>query len=59
MQVLNKSLKPIKGLYAAGVVTGGWLAHNYGFFGSEMSFTTFSGYTAGKIAAEALVSMVK
>ena len=50
-QVVNKELHPIPGLYAAGVVAGGWLGRNYGFFGSEMSFVTYSGYAAGENAA--------
>jgi fumarate reductase flavoprotein subunit len=52
MQVMNKKILPIKGLYAAGVVAGNWLGLGYGWFGSEMSFTSFSGYYAGKNAAE-------
>lgn len=52
MQVVNKKIIPIKGLYAAGVVAGNWLGLGYGWFGSEMSFTAFSGYHAGKYATE-------
>jgi fumarate reductase flavoprotein subunit len=52
MQVMNKKIRPIKGLYAAGVVAGNWLGLGYGWFGSEMSFTAFSGYSAGKNAAD-------
>jgi fumarate reductase flavoprotein subunit len=52
LEVLNKDLYPIKGLYAAGVVVGNWCGLGYGFMGSEMSFTTYSGYAAGKNAAE-------
>jgi fumarate reductase flavoprotein subunit len=52
MQVMNKKIRPIKGLYAAGVVAGNWLGLGYGWFGSEMSFTAFSGYSAGKNATE-------
>lgn len=52
MQVMNKKIRPIKGLYAAGVVAGNWLGLGYGWFGSEMSFTAFSGYNAGKNATE-------
>jgi succinate dehydrogenase/fumarate reductase flavoprotein subunit len=54
LEVLNKALYPIKNLYAAGVVTGGWLNQGYGFWGTEMSFTIYSGYTAGKAAADNL-----
>ncbi|OGO19647.1 MAG: hypothetical protein A2144_13320 [Chloroflexi bacterium RBG_16_50_9] len=52
LEVLNKNLYPIKGLYAAGVVIGNWLGLGYSFMGSNMSFTTYSGYAAGKNAAE-------
>jgi len=51
-EVLNKKLYPIKGLFAAGVVAGGWCAIGSGFAGAEMSFTTYSGYAAGENAAE-------
>jgi predicted oxidoreductase len=52
MEVLNKELNPIKNLYAAGVVAGGWCGYGYGFWGSEMSFTIYSGYAAGKYATD-------
>ena len=52
LEVLNKDLYPIKGLYAAGVVAGNWCGPGYSFMGSEMSFTTYSGYATGKIAAD-------
>jgi succinate dehydrogenase/fumarate reductase flavoprotein subunit len=52
LEVLNKDLYPIKGLYAAGVAVGNWLGLGYSFQGSEMSFVTYSGYAAGKNAAE-------
>ncbi len=52
LRVLNHEDHPIPGLYAAGVVASGWLAHNYGFYGSEMSFTIYSGRTAGEKAAK-------
>jgi fumarate reductase flavoprotein subunit len=51
LEVMDKNIRPIKGLYAAGVVVGNWLGLGYGWFGSEMSFTAFSGYNAGKNAA--------
>ena len=60
LEVMAKNIRPIKGLYAAGVVVGNWLGLGYGWFGSEMSFTTFSGYTAGKNAtAYALMKSYK
>jgi fumarate reductase flavoprotein subunit len=52
LEVLNKALVPIKGLFAAGVATSGWLGIGYGYYGSEMSFTTYSGYAAGENAAK-------
>jgi fumarate reductase flavoprotein subunit len=52
LEVVNKKDAPIKGLYAAGVVVGNWLGIGYGYFGSEFSFTSYSGYTAGKNAAK-------
>ena len=58
LEVLNKDLYPIKGLYAAGVVVGNWLGIGYGFYGSEMSFTTYSGYAVGKNAADFVLKKV-
>lgn len=55
-RVLNKELYPIENLYAAGILCGGWLGRNYGFFGSEMSFVTYSGYTAGEICAAEILA---
>jgi fumarate reductase flavoprotein subunit len=52
LEVLNKNLYPIKGLFAAGVVVGNWLGVGYSFMGSNMSFTTYSGWAVGKNAAE-------
>jgi succinate dehydrogenase/fumarate reductase flavoprotein subunit len=57
LEVLNKNLYPIKGLFAAGVVIGNWLGVGYSFMGSNMSFTTYSGYAVGKIAAEYVKSI--
>ena len=50
MEVLNKEIKPMGGLYAAGTICSGW------FFGmilgaTPMGFSLFSGYAAGKNAA--------
>jgi fumarate reductase flavoprotein subunit len=44
----------IPGLYAAGVMCSGWCNGAYCFFGSEMSFTIWSGRNAGKEVAEYL-----
>lgn len=54
MRVLNKELYPIKNLYAAGVCTSGWANNGYGFFGTCLSLTSFSGWYAGKAAADNL-----
>lgn len=44
---------PIPGLYCVGVCAGGWLGKDsYAFPGSEMSFTFYSGYTAGAETAK-------
>jgi len=51
LEVVDKEIRPIRGLYAAGVVVGNWTGLGYGWFGSEMSFTAFSGHTAGTNAA--------
>ena len=52
MEVVDQEYDPIPGLYAAGIVTSGWLGQGYGHAGTEMGLTTFSGYCAGKAAAE-------
>jgi succinate dehydrogenase/fumarate reductase flavoprotein subunit len=52
LEVLNKDLYPIKGLFAAGVSVGNWLGVGYSYMGSCLSFATYSGYAAGKNAAE-------
>ncbi len=51
-RVLNKAGRPIKGLYAAGVLTSGWCAHNYAYFGAELSYTLFSGRSASENALQ-------
>ena len=50
-RILNNEGKPIPGLFGAGVVTSGFLSHYYGFPGTEMSYTLFSGQEAGFNAA--------
>ena len=47
LRVMNKDTRPIPGLYAAGVIASGWLGRGYGYFGSECSFTVYSGRQAG------------
>lgn len=53
-RVMSKKNRPIPGLYAAGVMTSGWLHKSYGFPGSELSYTLFSGLNAALEAAEEL-----
>lgn len=55
-KVLTKELYPIPNLYACGILTGGWMGRNYGFFGSEMSYVTYSGYAAGENAARDILN---
>lgn len=55
-RVLDQEENPIPGLFCAGVAAGNWLAHNYAYWGSEMGFTFYSGYSAGKLAAENAIS---
>ena len=52
MRVLDTNLRPIKNLYAAGVCTSGWVNNGYGYFGTCMSLSFFSGWYAGWAAAE-------
>jgi len=52
LKVVDPDLDPIPGLYAAGVGTSGWLHGGYAFFGTELSFSFFSGRNAGMNAAE-------
>jgi fumarate reductase flavoprotein subunit len=52
-EVLDKEQYAIPGLYAAGVMTSGWTQQGgYAYFGSELSYTLFSGRNAGTNAAE-------
>lgn len=53
MQVLNKQDRPIPGLFAAGVDTGGWTADNYcgKLPGTTFGFALNSGRIAGENAA--------
>lgn len=57
LEVVNKKSIPIKGLYAAGIAVGNWLSIGYGPFGSCFSFTTYSGYAAGKNAAKFVLNI--
>lgn len=51
-RVINTKDQPIKGLYAAGVATSGFLGDGYSFPGSELGYTMYSGYAAGANAAK-------
>lgn len=55
-RVIDNSSSPIPNLYAAGVLTSGWLAGVYAFFGSEMSYTIFSGRNAAFEASSEILS---
>lgn len=55
-KVIRKDHKPIPGLYAAGVVTGGWVNNTYSYPGSCLGYSVYSGYEAGKNAGEYAVS---
>jgi fumarate reductase flavoprotein subunit len=52
LEVINKESRTIPGLYGAGVCTSGWLNGGYGFYGSELGFSVYSGRTAGSNAAD-------
>jgi len=51
LEVIDRKHRTIPGLYAAGVCTSGWLNGGYGFYGSELSFSLYSGRAAGANAA--------
>jgi fumarate reductase flavoprotein subunit len=50
-RVVRRDGSVIPGLYGAGVMCSGWFSNLYCFFGSEMSYTIYSGRTAGAEAA--------
>jgi fumarate reductase flavoprotein subunit len=54
MEVLNDQDKPIPGLYAAGVDTGGWESDTYCIIlaGATFGFAVNSGRIAGENAAK-------
>src|SRR6266496_3026492 len=58
MEVISQAGNPISGLYAAGVITGGWQDETYcaQLLGSARGFALNSGRIAGKSAAEFLRS---
>jgi fumarate reductase flavoprotein subunit len=53
-RVVDHSGKPLDGLYAVGVLTSNWLNGVYAFFGSEMSYSVFSGRNAAEEIAAGL-----
>jgi fumarate reductase flavoprotein subunit len=59
MEVLNRADDPIKGLYAAGVDTGGWESDSYNCIlsGSTFGFAINSGRIAGEKAARYALRM--
>lgn len=52
MEVLDKQDRPIKGLYAAGICTGGWSGptYNMAIAGTGCGFSVYSGRIAGRNA---------
>lgn len=54
MEVLDKQYQPIKGLYAAGICTGGWSGptYNMALAGAGCGFSTYAGRIAGQNAAD-------
>ena len=54
MEVIDKQVRPIRGLYAAGDNAGSWLSDNYdlAYPGAALSFALCSGYIAGANAAK-------
>jgi len=51
LRVVDKTEKPIPGLYAAGVCCSNWLNGGYAYYGSCLGFSLFSGQSAGINAA--------
>jgi fumarate reductase flavoprotein subunit len=58
-RVLREDWTPIKGLYAAGTGTGGWINTGYGYPGTCFGYSTYSGYAAGGNAAEYAAGQTK
>lgn len=53
MRVLDaETLRPIRGMYAAGSIVAGWQGKDYYQFGANLSFCFTSGMIAGKTAAQ-------
>lgn len=51
-RVLNDNWQPIPGLYMVGTGAGGWINTGYGYPGTCLGYSLYSGWYAGKEAAE-------
>jgi fumarate reductase flavoprotein subunit len=51
-RILREDWSPINGLYGAGTGTGGWVNTGYGYPGTCLGYSVYSGYAAGANAAE-------
>ena len=51
-RVLREDWTPIKGLYMAGTGAGGWVNTGYGYPGTCFGYSLYSGWYAGKEAAD-------
>ncbi len=58
-KVLREDWTPIKGLYAAGTGTGGWVNTGYGYPGTSFGYSMYSGYAAGSNVAEQVIDRAK
>jgi fumarate reductase flavoprotein subunit len=56
MRVQDNNQKVIPGLYAAGVITAGWVGRDYYQFGSALSYALTSGRIAGMTIARDFIS---
>jgi fumarate reductase flavoprotein subunit len=54
MEVLNKDNKPIPGFYAAGAITSGFTAHDYGHGGYALGYCVNTGRIAAESAARSM-----
>lgn len=51
-RVLREDWTPVNGLYMVGTGAGGWINTGYGYPGTCFSYSLYSGWYAGKLAAE-------
>lgn len=56
-RVLNESWQPIPGLYMVGTGAGGWINTGYGYPGTCLGYSLYSGWYAGKEAAQYAASL--